>query len=276
MSLGKKLVELSAAKDLLCLGVDPHPHILSEGGFSDDAVGLDQWITRLQESLLEAKPSIVKPQVALFERMGVSGMQILADFMASSREAGMVVIGDAKRGDIGSTMSAYASAWLSPGRDFEVDALTLSPYLGVGALQPALELAMSHGKGVFVLSATSNPEATTLQSSTRHDGLSVAQGVVVDLAHWVVENALEDAASFGIVVGATVNHQSVGLKLDQVPDMPILAPGFGAQGARVKDSARLFPDSRIVIPTLSRSILEGDPHQMAERYQEANREFSGG
>lgn len=276
MSFGERLTDLSARKDLLCVGVDPHPHILSQWGCSDDAVGLRQWIERLRDGFAAAQPAIIKPQVALFERMGVAGMQVLSDFLGVLREDGVVVIGDAKRGDIGSTMGAYSSAWLEPGRDFEVDALTLSPYLGLGALEPALESALTYGKGVFVLSATSNPESTTLQSSFRRDGLSVAQGVVVDLADWVIRNAPDVPTGFGVVVGATVDHQGVGLRLEQVPDMPILAPGFGAQGAKVSESAQLFPDSRVVIPTLSRSILEGDPHQMSERYQSARREFSGG
>jgi len=178
------------------------------------------------------------------------------------------VIGDAKRGDIGSTMEGYADAWLRPGSDFEVDALTVVPYQGLGALQPALERAHTHDKGVFVLAATSNPEARVTQSARRHDGHTVASGVVHDLHGWVTSQGA-NPGSYGVVVGATVDLGALGVDLGGHPDMPILAPGYGAQGALLGSARAGFPWSRHVIPVVARSVLEAGPNVFVGAIEDA-------
>ena len=172
----------------LCLGIDPHPEVLDAWGAPDSAEGLGRFVKDIVPLVVDSGCSVVKPQVAFFERHGIAGMRALGLLLQDLRSSDITVIGDAKRGDIGSTMAGYAQAWLTPGSDFEVDALTVVPYQGVGSLEPALSLAAEHSKGVFVLAATSNPEAWETQRALRSDGSSVAQGVVWDLAQWVAEH----------------------------------------------------------------------------------------
>jgi orotidine-5'-phosphate decarboxylase len=258
MSLSSRLVTLTDRAPALCVGLDPHPSILLRWGFGDDAQGLKGWSERVCDLVLAGNLSIVKPQVAFFERHGVAGLSALASLLGTVRQAGVLVIGDAKRGDIGTTMEAYADVWLVPGADFEVDALTVVAYQGVGAITPALDRALSFDKGAFVLAATSNPEATDTQRALRADGLSVAAGVVQELDAWVSAQSAP-AEAFGVVVGATVDQSLAGIDLGAYPRMPILAPGYGAQGASLSTISEHFPASRHVIPVAARSILESGP-----------------
>jgi orotidine-5'-phosphate decarboxylase len=207
--------------------------------------------------------TVVKPQVALFERCGVAGMKALASLLGSLREAGLLVIGDAKRGDIGSTMEGYADAWLRPGSDFEVDALTLVPYQGLGALEPALERAHDHNKGVFVLAATSNPEARVTQSARRDDGHTVAGGVVHDLHVWASQRGFPPE-TYGVVVGATVDTRALGVDMAALPGMPVLAPGYGAQGAALSSARDDFAGSRHLLPVAARSVLSAGPEGLVQ------------
>jgi orotidine-5'-phosphate decarboxylase len=189
------------------------------------------------------------------------------------------VLLDAKRGDIGSTMDAYGD-YLRPEHPLAVDAMTVSPFLGPGSLQPAVDTARLSGGGLFVLARTSNPDAGTLQHARVGDK-SVAQ-LVVDTVRgwntpaWVVGDPLPDIAavrdvasgwgpttgSFGLVVGATLAHLDV--DLDGLGG-PILAPGLGAQGGSVADLRRLFGERRAVVPTVSRDVLAAGPDPAALR-----------
>lgn len=274
MTYRERLTALTGAGPALCVGVDPHPAVLAAWGLDDTPAGLGVWSRQLTDSLLDAGVAIWKPQVALFERHGVPGMAVLSELLGGLRTSGALVVGDAKRGDIGTTMEGYADAWLHAGSDFEVDAVTLVAYQGVGALEPALVRATEHGKGVFLLSATSNPEAWPTQGATRADGLTVAAGVVRDLAQWVHDNAPETKEAFGVVVGATVNQEALGLRLQNTPDMPILAPGYGAQGATLSDAGAHFPHSRHLLAVSARALLDGGPDAVRERVSQALREVS--
>lgn len=266
MTYVARLETLTSAGPAVCVGIDPHPEMLAAWGEKDSAAGLDAWSRSVRGVLGQAGVRLWKPQVALFERHGVRGMAILSELLGGLREDGGVVIGDAKRGDIGSTMAGYADAWLKPGADFEVDALTLVAYQGVGALVPALERATENSKGVFVLAATSNPEAWPTQSARRADGLTVAAGVVEDLARWAHHSG---SGACGIVVGATVDHGALGLDLSETPGMPILAPGYGRQGAHLSDVHRHFPRSRHVLAVSARAVLEGGRDAAASLYAAA-------
>jgi orotidine-5'-phosphate decarboxylase len=228
---------------------------------------------------LAGSVAVLKPQIAFYERHGSRGLAVLEDAVARARAAGALVLLDAKRGDIGSTMDAYGD-YLRPGHPLRADAMTVSPYLGPGSLQPAVDTARRFDGGLFVLARTSNPDAGALQHALVGDR-SVAQ-VVVDTVRgwntpgWVVGDplpdvgAVRDAAShfgpttgsFGVVVGATLSDLDV--DLDGLGG-PILAPGLGAQGGSVADLRRLFGTDRAVVPTVSRDVLTAGPDRAALR-----------
>src|SRR5690606_29705081 len=148
--------------------------------------------------------AVVKPQVAFCERFGSAGYAALEDVLAAARLAGLLVIADVKRGDVGSTVEAYAQAWLTPGGQLESDAMTVSAYQGVGSLEAPLEMADRHSKGLFVLSATSNPEAAAIQMARTEAGDTVASRITHDVAAWNTDHSAGRLGSVGVVIGATV------------------------------------------------------------------------
>ncbi|MFG2822693.1 orotidine-5'-phosphate decarboxylase [Kitasatospora sp. NPDC048365] len=253
---------LRAAMDTrgpLCVGIDPHASLLTAWGLNDDVQGLETFSRTVVEALAD-RVAVLKPQAAFFERFGSKGIAVLEKSVAEAREAGALVLMDAKRGDIGSTMAAYAETFLAPGSPLFSDALTVSPYLGFGSLQPALDLAREQGCGIFALALTSNPEGHEVQRAVGADGESVAQAVLRRLA---AENAgAEPLGSFGAVVGATLAEAGVDLAING----PLLAPGVGAQGATAKDLPRVFGASvRNVVPSVSRDVLKHGPSVQALR-----------
>jgi len=231
---------------------------------TDDAQGVREFGLRTVEAAT-GKVAVVKPQVSFFERFGSRGIGALEDVLGAARAAGLLVIADAKRGDIGSTMDDYARAWLTPGSPLEADALTVSPFLGVGALDGTFAVAETYGKGVFVLAATSNPEAEGLQRSTGTTGKTVSASVIADVSARNAELAhAGEWGSFGFVIGATVDWTQAGIGAFS-PAAPILAPGFGAQGATPTDLRPRFGEmSEAVIASESRSILSAGPVDLAE------------
>ncbi len=260
---GSRLAEAFDAGQRLCLGIDPHAHLLSEWGVGDTAEGAREFGLRVVEAASD-HIAIVKPQIAFFERFGSAGFAALEEVLAAARAAGLLVIGDVKRGEIGSSMHGYASAWLTPGSPLEVDAMTLNPYLGVGALQPAFDAAEEHGKGAFVLAATSNPEAAALQQAVVSESQCVAAHVVDDVR--ARPSRAQRVSSIGVVIGATLDLADFGLRADDATDLitPVLAPGFGAQGADASDARQIFGSlAPGVIVSESRSILSVGPHDIA-------------
>ncbi|MDR7080901.1 orotidine-5'-phosphate decarboxylase [Arthrobacter ginsengisoli] len=262
-SFGSRLGRAMADRGPLCVGIDPHPALLHGWGLNDDVAGLE----RFSLTVLEAVASLaaaVKPQVALYERHGSAGMAVLERTLAAAAEAGVLSIADAKRGDIGSTMAAYADAWLRDGSALAADSVTLSPYLGFESLRPALDLAAETGRGVFVLALTSNPEGASVQHVGGAD--SVARRIVQAAA---AENRryAGELGSTGLVVGATVGSALTDLDLDLAAVRgPILAPGLGAQGATAADLRRTFGSAYDqVLGTSSRDILGAGPGIQALR-----------
>lgn len=259
-------VEL-AAKRHLCVGVDPHAPLLADWGLHDDAAGAE----RMGREVVAAAAGVaacIKPQVAFFERFGSAGFAALERVLADAREAGVLVIADAKRGDIGSTFAAYAEAWLAPGSPLEADALTVSPYLGFGSLSGAFDLVRDHGKGLFVLAATSNPDAREVQTAARADGRSVAQAMVDDaLAFGSPHDRYVN--SVGVVLGATLRLSDFGIDVTlppAAPALPVLAPGFGAQGARIEDAGRIFGGlGWALLANESRGVLAGGAQGLGDR-----------
>ena len=200
---GDRLYAAMRAYGPVCVGIDPHAGLLQEWGLDDDANGVREFSLRVIEAL-GGRVAAFKPQAAFFERHGSRGVAVLEEVIAACREVGTLCIVDAKRGDIGSTMDGYAEAFLSDSSPLAGDAVTLSPYLGVGSLTPALELARQTGRGVFVLALTSNPEGASVQHASGEDGTSVAGRVVSQLADFNSQCDQQHLGPAGIVVGATV------------------------------------------------------------------------
>jgi orotidine-5'-phosphate decarboxylase len=243
-----------AVRGPLCVGVDPHPELLQLWGCTDDMRGLERFVLGAVDALAPVA-AVVKPQSAFFERYGSRGIAVLERVLVAARQAGALVLLDVKRGDIGSTMAGYAAAYLSDGAPLAADAITLSPYLGIDALDPAFELAGRTGRGVFVLALTSNPEGIAVQAAVTGTGATVAQSVVDAVA---ARNAgRQPAGDFGVVVGATAPVQT--LRLDDL-NGPILAPGIGAQGGRVRDVRAVFGTAAPhVVASVSRELLARGP-----------------
>ncbi len=262
----------------LCVGIDPHESLLSAWGLDDDVRGLERF-TRTVIDALADRVAVFKPQSAFFERFGSRGIAVLERAVADLRDAGALVVMDAKRGDIGSTMSAYAETFLRKGAPLFADALTVSPYLGYGSLRPAVDLARESGCGLFVLALTSNPEGAEVQRAVRAGepaGRTVAATV---LAHLAADNAGETPlGSFGAVVGATLGDLS---SFDLDINGPLLAPGIGAQGATPADLSAVFGEAvRNVVPSVSRGVLRHGPdtaalRASAERYADEVRAAVG-
>lgn len=265
---GDRLAAAMADLGPLCVGIDAHPALLAAWGLPDDPAGLRTFALTVVEATA-GRVAAVKPQSAFFERHGAAGVAVLEETLAAARADGRTqVVLDAKRGDIGSTMAGYADAYLRPGAPLACDALTVSPYLGVGALAPAFEAAAASGAGLFVLALTSNPEGAAVQHAVS-GGEAVAAAVARQVAQ---RNAQElgDAGglgSVGLVVGATVGDAPARLGID-LTDVrgPLLAPGVGAQGAGPAELARVFGAARrSVLASTSRAVLAAGPDVRALR-----------
>ncbi|MCO1598622.1 orotidine-5'-phosphate decarboxylase [Micromonospora sp. RHAY321] len=259
-SFGTRLHRAVTERGPLCVGIDPHPGLLARWGLADDVQGLDRFARTVTEALGD-RVAVVKPQSAFFERFGSRGVAILESTIRQLRDAGSLVLLDVKRGDIGSTVSAYAAAYLDPSSPLYVDAVTASPYLGVGSLAPMFELAAEHGGGVFVLALTSNPEGAAVQRARTADGRTVAQTVIDEISQ--LNRGADPLGSFGLVVGATIGD--TGHDLSGVGG-PLLAPGLGAQGAGAADLRTVFGSSlSAVLPSYSREVLSAGPDVAALR-----------
>jgi orotidine-5'-phosphate decarboxylase len=260
---------LRAAMDELgpfCPGIDPHAALLEQWGLPDTVGGLETFAMTCVEAFGGAVAA-VKPQSAFFERFGAAGVAVLERTLAGLRDAGTLSLLDVKRGDIGTTMAGYAQAYLSADSPLRADAITVSPYLGYESLRPALDLAGATGRGVFVLTLTSNPEGPSVQHATR-DGASVAASVVAGVAR---DNAHAAASgrlgSVGMVVGATVGSAVTDLGLDLTGSAgPLLAPGLGAQGGTAAALRATFGSALPqVLGTSSREVLVAGPGAVALR-----------
>lgn len=268
---GTRLETVFAASGRLCVGVDPHAELLTIWGLPDTAAGVREFGMRVVDAVA-GRAGILKPQVAFFERHAAAGYSALEAVLASARAAGLLVIADVKRGDVGSSVDAYGEAWLAPGSPLEADAMTAVAYQGLGSLDGVLSRAQAGGKGVFVLAATSNPEGAQTQLAVRGDGRTVAAGVVADVASRRTGSGLGDV---GVVLGATVRLADYGIDPDQLAGIPVLAPGFGAQGANLADVAVLFGAAAPnTVVTVSRSVLGAGPDGLSEAVTRASEEVA--
>jgi orotidine-5'-phosphate decarboxylase len=298
---GARLVAAVGEYGPLCAGIDPHPSLLAEWGLHDDPVGLERFALTCVEALA-GHVAVVKPQSAFFERHGSAGVAVLERVLAVLADSPTLSLLDVKRGDIGSTMDGYADAYLGVGAPLAADAITLSPYLGLGSLTAAIRTAQDAGRGVFVLARTSNPEGAEVQladwagrcvaqtvvdgvaalnegaarsaGGARIDAARSAGGARIDAARSAGGARIDAARSaggaridaplggVGVVVGATADH---GLDLSALGG-PVLAPGLGAQGAGPADvTARFAGVAGLVLPAASRSLLRAGPDPAAVR-----------
>jgi orotidine-5'-phosphate decarboxylase len=264
---GARLHAAIADRGPLCVGIDPHGSLLEEWGVGDNLDGLEYFALKVVEGVAPFA-SVVKPQSAFFERFGSRGIAVLERVVAESRAAGALVLLDVKRGDIGSTSQAYADAYLDPTSPLASDAVTVSPYLGFGSLDPFVDAARKHEAGLFVLALTSNKEGPEVQHAHVAEGGTVAGRMLDHLRRLNADTS--PLGSFGAVVGATIGSTAEDLAFNG----PVLAPGFGAQGGTIDDIRRLFGSAAVVLPSSSREVLRlVDPGTMGEYVRRTNHEL---
>lgn len=239
----------------LCVGLDPSRQQLELWGLSTDIDGLKEFVD-ISLAAIDGAAAIVKPQIAFFEQYGGPGFDALKLLITSLRDLGVFVIADAKRGDIGSTMSGYLRAWLTES-GMDVNALTVHSYLGMDVIpDAAIRAELNSSRGFFALCATSNPEGELVQRS-------MTQGK--PLARYVFDEAERISGNsdytVGVVIGATQDLSKFGLGdiTLRKSEIPILAPGYGAQGALLSDLELTFGASAsMVIPSMSRELMGQD------------------
>ena len=254
----QRLRDLCDERGVLCVGIDPHPSMLASWGLPRSPEGLERCARGIVDALGDTV-AVFKPQSAFFESYGSAGIAVLERLLADIRQHGALSILDVKRGDIGSTMEAYADAYLADDAPLAADAITVSPYLGFGSLLPAFERAIASRRGVYVLARTSNPEGAAVQLALANEGSVVQE--IIDAAHALNHSAKTRA--IGLVVGGT--HRSLGCDVSDF-DGSILVPGIGAQGGRMEDLPNLFgPAYEHVLPVVGRGILGAGPHPDALR-----------
>ncbi|MCS6583260.1 MULTISPECIES: orotidine-5'-phosphate decarboxylase [Curtobacterium] len=266
-SFGDRLASAMGERSPLCVGIDPHAATLAAWGLARDEQGLTAFGATLVDAAA-GRAAIVKPQVAFFEAAGVAGYRALDATIRRARDAGLLVVADVKRGDIGTTGDDYALAWLDRDGPFAADAMTVSPYLGYGSLRGTIDVARRNGAGVFVLAATSNPEARVLQTAVLAEGprtgRTVAAGIVLDVADDNRSAGDQALGDVGLVLGATLHLDDFGIDADAIGTAPVLAPGFGAQGARIEDLRALYgARAEQVLVSESRGLLTDGPDGVA-------------
>lgn len=256
-TFAQRFFELSTSRSPLCLGIDPAPQLLHDWGLPDSVAGL----TRFCETVMEAADgtlAVIKPQSAFFERFGPEGLAVLAAVIKSIREQETLALLDCKRGDIGTTLEAYADAFLGSASPYQADAITVSPYLGLQTLQPAFLKANATATAVFVVVRSSNPEGRALQNAMLPDGIPAADSIADGIAAFN-RSVTAEIGPVGAVIGATL-APSEAQTLDRLAQSLILAPGIGAQGASFADMANTFGERvRQAIPSISRGILKHGP-----------------
>jgi orotidine-5'-phosphate decarboxylase len=256
-SFAARFAAVRALHGPLVWGLDPSACLLDSWGLGDEPDGLD----RFADIMLAAAPGVVgliKPQSAFYERHGWRGIATLQRLVASARSAGLLVILDIKRGDVGSTNDAYAEAYLGQGAPLAADAITVHPYLGLGAMGSLVARAHDSGSCLLVVTRSSNPEGRLVQSAMLPGpGRSVEQQLLAEIGSLNARLAPGQLGPVGAVIGPT--HMQPELDL-VTPGCLYLAPGVGRQGATPADVARVFAACKDrVMPSASRSLLAAGP-----------------
>jgi len=270
-SFGKKLLLTFRQNGQLCVGIDPSLEQLKAWGLPVAVEGAKSFSLSILDAA-QANVGIVKFQVAFFEQFGPEGFSLLSQLLIDAQSRELVVIADAKRGDIGSTMAGYARAWLSSEAVFACDALTVSPYLGTDSLAETAALALENNRGLFVLAATSNPEAKALQAS-----MSAGETVAKSVLDFAESYKAPDLGSIGVVVGATVSASELGLDFSRSLSFPVLVPGVGAQGAALSKARSLLSGyAETAICNVSRLVAGASDEGLTSRVLKAKAELEIG
>ena len=285
----QKLIDAILAKDApVVVGLDPNLSFIpgsilenaraeAEGDcreipeyFEKENMIAAEAVYKFNKGIIDAVCDIVpavKPQVAMYEQFGIPGMIAYRRTIEYSRSKGLIVIGDVKRGDIGSTSEAYARGHLA-GKAFDVDFATVNPYLGSDGVKPFLTVCKEHDKGIFVLVKTSNPSSGEFQDVLTGDGRAVYELVGQKVREWGADSMEGVYSNVGAVVGATYPEQAHILR-KLMPHTFILAPGYGAQGAKASDLAVFFdPDGLGAIVNSSRGIIAAYKKEEYSKYGE--------
>ena len=277
---GDRLVEkIRSTKSFLCLGVDPHLDLIpkifnTKTSFTNNLKMVENFCFSLLDITHEFVPAI-KPQIALFEQLGPDGMKLLSSLCKYAQSKGLLVIMDAKRGDIGSTSQAYANAYLGKNAPFPSDALTVNPWLGIDSLEPFFQKASETGSGLFILAHTSNKGSKDIQEMPLEIGIKCYQHLA-NILKPIVEKykGTLGLSSIGIVSGATFKEEAQALR-EMLPCAPFLIPGYGAQGASAEDAcASLIPDTihsdlqNFGLINASRSVLFPDESYFANNIED--------
>jgi orotidine-5'-phosphate decarboxylase len=248
-SFARRFAAVRSAQGPLVFGLDPSADLLAAWELGDNADGLD----RFADIVLEAASGpvgLVKPQSAFYERHGWRGIRTLGRLIASARSAGLLVVLDVKRGDVGSTNDAYAEAYLGKGAPLAADAITVHPYLGLGAMGTFVGRAAESGSCLLVVTRSSNPEGRPVQAPVERDLLREIGAINTRLAP-------KEIGPVGAVIGPTQILPELDLAAARCL---FLAPGVGMQGATPADVATVFADCPDrVMPSASRSLLTAGP-----------------
>lgn len=261
-SFASRFATVRTAHGPLAWGFDPSGGILESWGVGDSPDGLDRFVD-IALAAAVGTVGVVKYQSAFYERHGWRGIRTLQRSVGEARSAGLLVIVDVKRGDVGSTNDAYAESYLGVGAPIEADAMTVHPYLGLAAMGTFITRAHQAGSCLLVVTRSSNPEGRALQSAKVDAGMSVEEALLTEIRDRNIELAPGEIGP----IGAVVSPSSAEPKLDLAGSHCLfLAPGVGAQGATVDDVATVFGSCpERVIPSASRSLLRNGPDHSALR-----------
>ncbi|MEO0881650.1 MAG: orotidine-5'-phosphate decarboxylase [Pseudomonadota bacterium] len=266
MIFADRVIAATKTHGPLCVGIDPHAGRIPSLFGGDTPDGVAAW-GQAVVAAAAGRVAAVKPQIGLFERHGPDGMRALQQISEAARAAGLIVIADAKRGDIGSTAEGYAAAYLDPGAPFEADAVTVNPYMGIDTLEPFISRAVTHNKGVIVLARTSNPGSADFQVRSL-DGAPLYARVVEALGPAMKRLEGQNGWSgLMLVTGATGPQEAKTLRR-LAPTALFLVPGYGAQGAGATDAVAGFVDGVGGLVNASRSVTFPEGAASAKHLEE--------
>lgn len=261
-SFASRFAEVCARWGPLVWGLDPSGALLDSWGFGDSPDGLDRFADLMLDAVI-GTVGLIKPQSAFYERHGWRGIRTLQRLVTDARAARLLVILDAKRGDVGSTNDAYAEAYLGADAPLQADALTVHPYLGFGAMDSFVKGAHEAGACLLVVTRSTNPEGRAVQAARGTDGRSVEARLLSDIGNVNASLAPGSIGPIGAVVGPAQLESALDLSAAHAL---FLAPGVGAQGATPADVARTFAACPgRVMPSASRSLLSAGPDKSALR-----------
>lgn len=268
-AIDRLIEKIKETKNPTVMGLDPRyemlPNCVTEK-YPKTLEGVSQAIIEYNKALIDATYDIIpaiKPQVAFYEMFGIPGMKALEETCSYAKEKGMIIIADAKRGDIGSTAAGYSNAYLGKTKIgdmeqsiFDIDFLTVNPYMGTDCVKPFVEDCKKYGKGLFVLVKTSNPSSGELQDLKLESGEEVYTRVANLVEKWGEDLRGEYGySSIAAVVGATYPEQLKSIR-ETAPHTYFLIPGYGAQGGKAEDIALGFDKEGLGgIVNASRSLM---------------------